>query len=85
MQGQSVVDEFFKDRRLDKVARANVIIPHLNTFPVFVGPGINDGLFNELKAEILAFPNGVHDDMVDVLTDAVKFTYNRPVSIFDVL
>ena len=85
MQGQSTIDEFFKDRRLDKVARANVIIPHLNAFPVMVGEGISEGLFNELKAELLAFPDGAHDDFCDVLINAVKFTYNRPVSIFDVL
>lgn len=85
MQTPEFVDDFFRDRRFDKVARANIIIPHLVANPVIVGPEINDGLFEECRSEVLAFPDGSHDDFVDVLTDATKFTYNREVSILDVL
>lgn len=85
MQPPDTIDEFFKDRRLDKVARANIIIPQLVSNPIIVSPNINDIIFDECKNEILSFPDGTHDDFVDVLIDAVKFTYNREVSVLDVL
>lgn len=85
MRSRSEIDEFFRDRRFDKVARANIIIPSLNTFPVIVSPDINDFVFEELRRELLAFPDGAHDDFVDVLTDAAKFTYSREASILDAL
>ena len=85
MQPPAKVDEFFKDRRLDKVARANIIIPHLVANPIMVGPAIDDKLFFECENELMSFPDAVHDDFVDVLVDATKFTYNRELSILDVL
>lgn len=85
MQAPDKVDEFFKDRRLDKVARANIIIPHLVSNPVIVGEGIDDEQFDSFKRELLAFPDGEHDDRNDILIDAVKFCYNREPSILDVL
>jgi phage terminase large subunit-like protein len=85
MRRQDDVDAFFKDRKYDKVMRANIIIPHLVNNAIICGPEIGEGLFDECKNELLAFPDGTHDDFVDVLIDAVKFTYNREVSILDVL
>lgn len=85
MQDEKFIDEFFSDRRLDKVARANVIIPTLNTFPIIVSDNIGDSLFNELKEELLNFPKGEHDDFCDCCIDSVKFVYNRPLSILDVV
>ena len=85
MQPPDRVDEFFKDRRLDKVARANIIIPHLVSNPVIVGEGIDNEQFDSFKRELLAFPDGEHDDRNDILIDAVKFCYNRTPSILDVL
>lgn len=85
MQNPDFVDEFFKDRRLDKVARANIIIPQLVANPIIVSPDVIDKMFDDCKSELLAFPDGSHDDVTDVVTDAVKFTYNRDVSILDVL
>ena len=85
MQSPDRIDEFFRDRRLDKVARANIIIPHLVNAPVMVGPEISDAQFDDMKSELLAFPDGAHDDFCDCLIDAVKYTYNGSVSILDVL
>lgn len=85
MQPQNKIDEFFRDRRYDKVARANIIIPHLVNNPIMVAPEVSDYVFDDCKAELLAFPNGAHDDFCDVLIDATKFTYNRDISILDVL
>ena len=85
MQSPDKVDEFFKDRRLDKVARANIIIPHLVSNPIIVGPEISDEAYESMKNELLSFPDGEKDDREDILTDAVKFCYNREPSILDVL
>lgn len=85
MQTPEKVDEFFKDRRMDKVARANIIIPHLVSNPIIVGPEISDEVFYRAKGELLAFPDGAHDDFCDVCCDSVKFCYNREPSILDVL
>lgn len=62
MQAPDKVDEFFKDRRLDKVARANIAIPNLVNSPIIVDGSITDELFDKLKAELMAFPDGEHDD-----------------------
>lgn len=85
MQDPGNVDEFFKDRRLDKVARANIIIPHLVNNPLIIGPGIDDETYEKFTQEILAFPDSEHDDVEDITTDAVKFCYTRTPSILDVL
>ena len=85
MQSPDKVDEFFKDRRLDKVARVNIIIPHLVSNPIIVGPEISDEVFDRAKNELLSFPDGEKDDFCDCLTDSVKFCYNREPSILDVL
>lgn len=62
MQSEEFIDEFFSDRRMDKVARANIVIPTLNTFPVVVSDNISDSMFTALKDELLNFPKGAHDD-----------------------
>ena len=85
MQPQDRVDEFFKDRRLDKVARANIIIPQLVNNPIIVGPNIPEDTYEAIKGELMSFPDGEHDDFCDCAIDAVKFCYNRTPSILDVL
>lgn len=85
MQSEDFIDEFYKDRRMDKVARANVVIPTLNTFPIIASEEVEEKVFNEIKQELLDFPKGAHDDSVDCIIDAVKFAYNRPLSILDVV
>lgn len=85
MQPKERIDEFFKDRRLDKVARANIIIPHLVNNPIIAGDGIAEDTFEAIKRELLSFPDGEHDDFTDCAIDAVKFCYNRNPSILDVL
>lgn len=85
MQSEEFIDEFFSDRRMDKVARANIVIPTLNTFPVIVSDNISDSMFTALKDELLNFPKGAHDDFCDNICDSIKFVYNRPLSILDVV
>ncbi|GEM_PF-317733 len=75
--------EFFKDRKLDKVERANNAIPHLSDKKIYISNLINEK--EELKAELLAFPNGKHDDFADTVIDGIKRAYGRALSILDVL
>jgi predicted phage terminase large subunit-like protein len=77
------IKEFYKDRSLDKVERANNMIPHLANRKVY----INKLLANkeQLVAEALMFPKGKHDDWVDTLVDALKKVYGHKMSILDVI
>lgn len=75
--GDRDVEEFYSDRRSDKVARANNAVPHLATRTVKVSRSIRGR--DELVSEALHFPNGTHDDFVDTLVDALKKAYgDRP-------
>lgn len=89
-KGYPVPDEqLLKDtlpRDRDKVTRANNIIPCFNS--------INPNLtickeienYEELKAEVLAFPNSKHDDFVDTLIDAARIALlETEISILDVI
>lgn len=73
-------------RDTDKVTRANNIIPCLDTVKpnlIFCTDIID---YNDLKEEVLAFPNGENDDFVDNVIDAVKIAlFKKKVSIFDVV
>jgi predicted phage terminase large subunit-like protein len=84
MPSEGDVDEFFKDRRLNKTERANNAVPYLSTRKVYINQDI--AIKDDLVAEVLAFPKGKHDDFVDCLVDAVKKVYSQnKVSILDVL
>lgn len=80
---ESSLEDFFSDRRLNKVERANNVVPHLANRKII----INTNLANkeELLAECLKFPQATHDDFIDTLIDAVKMVYARELSILDVL
>lgn len=77
------IKEFFNDRRLDKVERANNVVPHLSNRFI----GINKDIANkeDLVAQCLGFPKVKHDDFVDTVIDALKKKYNVVVGILDVL
>lgn len=81
--GESVIKEFYSDRRLDKVERANNAVPHLTTRKVKINQNIANK--EELVTEALHFPKGKHDDFVDTLVDAIKKVYGRALGILDVL
>ena len=72
-------------RDIDKVTRANNVIPCLDEVEpnLILCTDIED--YNELKEELLAFPNGKHDDFVDTVIDAIKIAlFKKKLSIFDV-
>ena len=85
MQSAKIIDDFFSDRRMDKVARANIVIPSLNAHPIIVSDKISEKDYSIIKEELLNFPKAAHDDTVDCVVDAVKRVYNWKVSILDVV
>jgi predicted phage terminase large subunit-like protein len=80
--GDTDIEEFYKDRRFDKVERANNVVPHLANRKVYFNNLI--GNKEDLVAECLTFPKGKHDDFLDTLVDGLKMAYGRSISMFDV-
>lgn len=81
--GEEDLDEFYSDRRLDKVQRANNVAPHLNFRKVKIYNTVQDK--ETLVSECLAFPKGKHDDFVDTLIDGLKLKYGKAPTIFEML
>ena len=77
----SDLDEFYKDRRFDKVERANNVIPHLANRKVFISNAIPNK--EDLLNQCLGFPKVKHEDWVDTFIDSLKMVYNRRLSILD--
>lgn len=73
--------KFFEDRKHDKVMRANNAVPHLANRKIHINKNIHDKEY--LVKECLKFPKGRWDDFVDTTIDAIKFTFDRSVSILD--
>lgn len=80
---ESKINEFFQDRKLNKVERANNAVPHLFEKSVIINENIEHK--DALVAQALAFPNANHDDFVDTLVDGIKFGYGKSATIFDLL
>lgn len=76
MPKQEEIDEFFKDRRLEKKERAAIAAPHLTNRKIYISKDIPQK--EELVKEALSFPKGSHDDFVDTLIDAIKKVYCGP-------
>lgn len=56
----------------DKVARARLATPEAEAGNVYVRASILEYLLNDSEQGILAFPNGLHDDVQDALTQAIQ-------------
>ncbi len=83
LPSESQIKEFFSDRKLDKVARANNAVPHLAYRKIHINRLIHEK--ETLLAEILTFPRSRWDDFTDTVIDGVKYAYNTKISIADVL
>ena len=81
--GETARNDFFKDRKLDKVERANNVVPHLSDKIVSINKNIT--CKEELLSEVVTFPKGKHDDFVDTMIYALKKVYGRKLSILDAL
>lgn len=66
--------ELYKDRKWDKVQRANNILIHLSNWRVKVFKEITGIL--EMLEECFNFPKGKHDDFVDCVIDGIKLFKN---------
>jgi predicted phage terminase large subunit-like protein len=66
------VEEFFSDRKMDKVERANNAIPWLVGRFVTINEQIPAITRDVMEKEIFGFPRATHDDTVDTLVDAIK-------------
>jgi predicted phage terminase large subunit-like protein len=83
MPGESQLKEFYSDRHLNKVERANNAIPYLVNRKVRINEKIS--CKEELVAECLSFPRAKHDDFVDTLVDGVKFVYGQKICSLEAL
>jgi predicted phage terminase large subunit-like protein len=68
------IKDFFSDRRLSKVERANNAVPYLANRRIHINHLIQDKEI--LVAEALKFPKANHDDFVDTLIDGVKLAFS---------
>ena len=75
--------EFFRDRRMDKVERANNVVPHLATRKVYINVNLTEK--EDLVNEACAFPKVKHDDFTDCMIDSLKKTYGSVPTSFDIL
>lgn len=79
------VKKFFKDRRLNKVERANNAIPHLSDKQLHININLAQEIKDDIMAEVLQFPSGKHDDIVDVIVDGIKEAFSSEITIWDSL
>ena len=73
MPSERSVEQFFKDRRLSKIERANAIMPFFTSNKLYINNGIKRNLKNDIIDECINFPDGLHDDVVDTVTDGIKY------------
>lgn len=75
--------------RLDKIARAHLVTPYLDAGLVWVpestiNPGKPRDWVEPLLAQMAAFPHAAHDDLVDVLTQALRLLADMRFLTLDV-
>jgi len=61
----------------DKVARANMVTPHAEAGRVYIRESVADKLYHDSKQGILKFPNGLHDDVADALTQSLQRHFKK--------
>lgn len=81
--GEKQIKDFFSDRTMDKVTRANNVVPHLGYRKVHINRNIADK--EALLAEVLTFPRARWDDFTDTVIDGVKYAFGKSLSLFDVM
>ncbi len=72
MPRQSQIDEFFKDRKFDKVTRANAIMPFFTNNKLYINQDLLTRTKNDIVDELISFPDGLHDDIEDTICDGIK-------------
>lgn len=72
MPREEDVEKFFKDRRLSKVERANAVMPFFTNNKMYINCDLSRSIKNEVIDELINFPDGLHDDIVDTCVDGIK-------------
>lgn len=73
MPSPEQVREFFKDRTMNKVARAHNAVPHLARRKIKVWRGIPQ--IELLLKQVTSFPRASHDDFTDTVIDGIKMAF----------
>lgn len=86
MPSEEEIKDFFKDRKLNKVERANNILPFMASQVLIINKNIPKKIIEKIIKQCLNFPKDKHDDIVDIVIDGIKLFYlkNKP-SILDVI
>lgn len=84
-QAENVLKEFYKDRKRDKVIRANVVLPDIYNYKITFNKDMDMGTIQDCITECLEFPEGRHDDMVDCVVDGAKLAYKHIPSLLEVI
>jgi predicted phage terminase large subunit-like protein len=86
MPSKEEIKEFFQDRKLNKVERANNVLPFMASQVIIINRNIPEKIIEKIIKQCLNFPKDKHDDIVDVIIDGIKLFYlNNKPSILDVL
>lgn len=85
IQSEAIIKDFYKDRKRDKVIRANVILPDVANFKVTFNCDIDQSIVQDCIQECIEFPDGKHDDIVDCVVDSAKLVYKHTPSLLEVL
>lgn len=86
IQSETIIKDFFKDRKRDKVIRANVVIPDVANYGITFNCEMDRGLIEDCIQEAIEFPDGRHDDIVDsAIVDGAKLVYKHVPSILEVV
>lgn len=84
-QSETTLKDFYKDRKRDKVIRANVVLPDIYNNKVTFNADMDQSIVQDCISECVEFPDGRHDDMVDCVIDGAKLVYKHIPSILEVL
>lgn len=79
MPREEDVEAFFKDRRLSKVERANAVMPFFTNNKMYINSDLSRSIKNEVIDELINFPDGLHDDIVDTIVDGIKYYMNKEI------
>lgn len=85
IQAESIIKDFFKDRKRDKVIRANVVLPDIYNSKVTFNADLDQSIVQDCISECIEFPDGKHDDITDCIVDGAKLVYKHIPSILEVL
>ena len=85
IQSEDIIKDFYKDRKRDKVIRANVVLPDIANYKVTFNVNMDKGIILETVNQCLGFPEDRHDDIVDCVVDSAKLVYKHIPSLLEVL